>query len=109
MMDVNGDMYSPLTVCDFEVYRLPTRKIREHCNSNGPWGCRLGPRARGSLAQRMINPKFVPPAARKVPPREIIQISENPDQAGYPASMNTDACLGYSVTGYQSRDVAWGH
>ena len=44
MMDVNGDAYSPLTVCDFEAYRLPIRQIREHCNSNWPWGCRLGPR-----------------------------------------------------------------
>ena len=57
----------------------------------------------------MIRPKFVPPAARKVSPREIVQILGNPDQVGYPASMNTDACLGYSVMGYQSWDVVYDH
>ena len=49
MMDEKGEMYSPLMVSDFVVYRLPHRHIREHDNSNGPWGCRLVPRARGSL------------------------------------------------------------
>ena len=52
MMDEKGDMYSPLTVSDFVAYRLPSRPIREYCNSNGPWGRRSGPRALGSLTQR---------------------------------------------------------
>ena len=94
MMNEKGDMYSPLMVSDFVVYRLPTRLIREHCNSNGPWGCRLGPRARGSLTPRQVAPKYVPPADRKVSPRGIIQILGNHRQIGHPASMNTDARLG---------------
>ena len=74
-----------------------------------PVGCRLGPRVRGSLNQRMVAPRFVPPAARKVSPREIIQILGNPDQVGYPASMNADACLKYSVTGNQSWGAVYDH
>ena len=34
---------------------------------------------------------------------------ENPLQAGYPASVKTDACLGFSVMAYQSRGIAHGH
>ena len=109
MMDEKGDMYSPLMVSDFVVYKLPLRPIREHCHANAPWGCRLGPHMRGSLTQRMIRPKFVSPAARKVSPREIAQVLENPDQVGYPASTNTDACLGKSDMGYQSWDAVYGH
>ena len=69
----------------------------------------LGDVARGSLAKRMIRPKLIPPATRKVSPREIVQVLGNPDQVGYPASMDADACLGYSVTGYQSWDVFYDH
>ena len=82
MMNEKGDMYSPRPVCDFAVYSLPTRPVREPCNSNGPWGCRLGPSARGSLTQRLVAPTFVPPATRKVFQREIIQILEIPRKSG---------------------------
>ena len=68
-----------MMVNDFAVYRLPIRLIRDHNNSDGPWGCRLGPRARGFLTQRKVAPMFGPPASRKVSPREIIQILENPE------------------------------
>ena len=78
MMNEKGDMYNPMVALDYVEYRLPTRFVRERCNSNGPWECRLGPRARGPLSQRMVAPKYVPPATRKDPPREIIQILENP-------------------------------
>ena len=68
------------------------------------WG-----QARGSLAQRNWAPKYVPPAKRKASLREIIRILENPVQIGYPASMDTDACLGYPAMGHQSWDVVYGH
>ena len=57
----------------------------------------------------MAAQKYVPPATRKVSPREIIHILGNPLQIGYPASMKTGACSGYSATGYQSRDVVYDH
>ena len=94
---------------DYVVYRLSTRPVRENCNSNSPWCCRLGPCARGSLPKRMVAPKYVTPATRKVSPREIIQILGNSSQIEYPASMKTDACLGNSVMGYQSWDVVHNH
>ena len=94
-------------VADFVAYLLPVRYIRERCNSNGPWGCRSGSRARGSLTQRMVAPRLVPPAARKVSAHESIQVLGNPPQIGFPASMDTDACLGYSVMAYQRWGVVF--
>ena len=55
----------------------------------------------------MVAPKYVAPATRKVSPREIIQFLGNSSQIGYPATMNTDACLGYSVMGHRSCDVVY--
>ena len=109
MMNEKGDTYNPPMVSGFAAYRLPIRLIREHCNSNGPRGCRSGPRARGSLSQCVVAPEFVPPAARKVSPREITRILESPLQEGYPASMITGASSGYSAMGYQSWDVVFDH
>ena len=57
----------------------------------------------------MVAPKYVPPAAREVSPREITQVLGNPQQVGYPASMNADACSGCSVMGHQSWGAVYGH
>ena len=78
MMNEKGEMYSPTLVSDFVVYSLPIRPVLEPCNPNGPWGCRLGPCVRGSLSRRTVAPKYVPPATRKVSPRETVQIFGNP-------------------------------
>ena len=109
MTDEKGDTYSPLAALNYVVYCLPTSFVRGRCNANGPWGVRLGPRARGSLFQLMWAPRHVPPATRKAAPREITQFLGNPLQIGYPAPMNADACLGCSVTGCQSWDVVYDH
>ena len=72
MMNAKGDRHSPMTMPDYVVYRIPPRPVRDHCNLGGPWGVRLGPRARGSLAQRIRDPKKTPPGASKASPREVI-------------------------------------
>ena len=51
----------------------------------------------------------MPPGTGKASPREVMQLLENPLQVGYPASMDTDACLSFSVAAYQSQDIAHGH
>ena len=38
--------------------------------------------------------------------RGILGVLSFPGQAGYPAPMNTEACLGYSTMGYQSAELA---
>ena len=35
MMNEEGDMYAPILARDYVAYRLPTRFVRERCNSNG--------------------------------------------------------------------------
>ena len=71
-MNEKGGLYSPMVLLVSAVHRIPTRPVRGHCNLGGPWGVRLGPRARGSLAQRLRDPKKMPPGARKASPREVI-------------------------------------
>ena len=38
--------------------------------------------------------------------RGILGVLSFPGQAGYPAPMDTEACLGYSTMGYQSAELA---
>ena len=101
MMNEKKELYSPMASLDYVVYRIPQGYVRDHCNTGGPWGVRLGPRARGSLTQKLRAPKKMPPGAREASPREIVQFPDNPLRVGYPASVNTDACSGFSVTAYQ--------
>ena len=109
MMNEKGDLYSPTTSLDYVVYRLFPRRVRDHGDSAGTWEVRLGPRARGSPWRKYRAPQNMSPGARKASPREIIQILDNPLQMGYPASVNTDACLVSSVIAFQSGDIAHGH
>ena len=102
-------VYPPMSTLDYVVHRLSPRRVRGRCNSPGPWGVRLGPRARVSLSQQFGAPKKMPPGARRASPREMSQILVNPLQMGYPAPRNTDACLGLSVMAYQSWATARGH
>ena len=97
MMNEKGDLFSPLVGLDFAAYLTPTRLARERCNLGGPRGVRLGPRVRGSLTHRLRAPKKMPPGTSKASPRAVIQFLGNPLQMGYPASANTDACLGFPV------------
>ena len=50
-------------------------------------------------------PEFTPPGARKVSPRELLAFLQNPDQVGYPGTVNTDACFGFSLMAYQSPEI----
>ena len=109
MMDEKGDLYSPMVGLDFVVYRIPSRLARGHSNYNGPWAVRLGPRARGSLTQRLRAPKKMPPGTRNASSCGNVQFSGSLLQMGYPASMNTDACLGISVMAHQSWGIVYGH
>ena len=45
------------------------------------------------------------PCIRKASVREVLQVLENPNQLGYPGTVNADACLGFSVYAYQSPEV----
>ena len=50
--------------------------------------------------------QIAPPASRRVEAREILDVPCATGQAGYPASMNADACFGYSAAGYPSSKLA---
>ena len=62
MMNEKVNMYSPMALLDYVVYRIPTRIVRGRCNLGGHWGVRLGPRARGPPPQKMWAPKKMPPS-----------------------------------------------
>ena len=105
MVNEKGDLSSPIVLRDYVVYRIPPRLVRDRRNLGGPRGVRFGPRARGSLAQRLRAPKKMPPGARKAAPRGA-NSWRTPNQVGYPASVNTDARSGFSATAHQSLDIA---
>ena len=71
MMGEDGATATPLAGLDFVVYELKRRNVRRrpkvHCQS----AVRLGPSANGALSQVCQHPQLMPPAARKVAPREL--------------------------------------
>ena len=87
MLNEQSKMETPLAGVGFEVRLLEGRKAS---GLGCGWivGVRLGPSPDGSPRQAMQSP---PPALRKSPGRE-----------GRIPTMNTEACLGYSVMPYQS-------
>ena len=95
---------------DWVVWRTSCREVRRVAaptiKDNGAfaWG-------RMPVGRRRKNPS--PPswrlrAVRKASPREILAFLQNLQQIGRPATMNTDACLGFCAMGYQSWGIAYG-
>ena len=68
----------------------------------------MEPNANGAPSQESQGPKLMSPAARKVSPRDLLLFLQNPDQVGYPATLDTDACLGFSVASYQAWEILYG-
>ena len=81
--------------------------MRRHPNIYSQWGARLGPQANGALSQKFRAPQLRPPAVREGSPCKLLTFFRSPDQVEYPASMNADACRGFSVTGYQAWEIAY--
>ena len=50
----------------------------------------------------------MPPGVRKASVRELLQVLGNPNQKGYPGTVNSDAILGYGVYTYQYAEVLFG-
>ena len=70
-------------------------------------GIRLGEKASGFWANCVSDleqPKL-PPVLRKINWRELVQISQAPNQLGLPTSLNTDSKLGWSVYTYMSPEI----
>ena len=109
MMNEDGATVTPLVGRDFEVYRLPRRNARRRPNVKSQRGVRLGPRCQWGLSQTFRDPASMPPAERQVSPRELPTFLRHPDQVGYPGTINTDGCLGFSVMAYQSWGILFGH
>ena len=71
------------------------------------YGIRLGKKASGAWANYVsdvVQPKL-PPVLRKINWRELVQISQAPNQLGLPTSLNTDSKLGWSVYSYMSPEI----
>ena len=68
----------------------------------------MGPEASGALAQYVTAPTKLPLGFRKASAREVLRVLENPNQKGYPGTVNSDACLGFAVYAYQSMEVLFG-
>ena len=104
-MDAMGKLVPTMEGRPYAIYRLPVRTRRDHPIASGPWALRLGPDASGALGQYINAPRKMAPGIRKASIREVLQVLGNPDQLGYPGTVNSDACLGFSVCAYQSAEV----
>ena len=72
---------------------MKRRNARRHPNVHCQWGVRLVPNANGALSQKFQGPQLMQPAAREVSPRGLLSLLQNPDQVGFPGTLNTDASL----------------
>ena len=104
MIRETGSDFTPLAGSDFIAYELKKRNVRRHPYVHCRWDVRLGPNAHGALSKVSQDPMLMPPAAHKVSPREFLVFLQNPDQAGNPVPLNTDACLGFSIMAYQASE-----
>ena len=68
----------------------------------------MGPEASGALGQYVTAPSKMPPGVRKASARELLQVLGNPNQKGYPGTVNSDAILGFGAYTYQSAEVLFG-
>ena len=87
----------------FEVRGIPGRPLKMG-QRHSRTGVRLGPFATGEGANGTGTP---PPVSRGVRVRGIADARSAAGQVGFPLSTSTDACLGCSVAGYQSSEVAF--
>ena len=108
MLNEDGSSCTPLAVLDFVVYESPQRSARRRPNEKGQRGIRSGPNASGAMARKLRSPKLMPPAVRRASLRGILIFLQNQEQIEYPAPMNTGACLGCRVMGYQAWEIAYG-
>ena len=104
-MDALGKLVPTMEGRPYTIYRLPARARCDHPIATGPWALRLGPDASGALGQYTSAPQKMAPGIRKASIREVLQVLGNPEQLGYPGTVNSDACLGFSVYAYQSAEV----
>ena len=107
-MDANGKLVPTMEGRPYAIYSLPKRERCDHPIASGPWALRVGPDASGALGRYISAPQKMPPGIRKASAREVLQVLENPNQKGYPGTVNADACLGFSVYAYQSAEVLFG-
>ena len=105
-MDVNGKLVPTMEGRPYTIFRLLHRERCGRPIAGGPWAFRVGPEASGALAQYVQGtPDRLPPGVRKASLRELLQVLENPNQKGYPGTVNSDAVLGFGVYTYQSPEV----
>ena len=107
-MDANGKLVPTMEGRPYAIYSLTKRERRDHPAASGPWAFRVGSDASSALGQNISAPQKMPPGIRKASAREVLHVLENPNQKGYPGTVNADACLGFSVYAYRSAEVLFG-
>ena len=106
-LNEKGRLYPSMEGRPYKIYRLPPRMIKDHPTGDGPFALRLGPQGSGELMQWLDTPSAAP-GVRKSSMREVLMLLENPLQIGFPATVNTDACLGFAAYAFQSAEVLFG-
>ena len=99
VLDGPGELEAWLAALPLEVWQVPERPILRN-QRDWRMGVRLGPNASGALAYIMW---ASPPGIRRVGVRGILDVSSPPGQKERPASMYTDAPLGYAGMGKLGR------
>ena len=95
---------TPLAGLHFAVCELKRRNVRSHPIAHCQWGVRLGPNADGAPPHPPVDAS----CGQKYLPPELLTFLQNPDQVGYPETLNTDARLGFSVMAYQAWGILYG-
>ena len=85
----------------YEVRELPGRRIAAARSHKWNVAARLGPQARGDATEYLRQVEETPPAPRRSSLRGASHFLHAPWLIGAPASINTDASLGFSRIGYQ--------
>ena len=105
MCDGDLGLDTPLAGTGYRVWALHDRVA---CVRSHEWsvGLRIGNPATGTRIGEISSVNQTPPGMRKANFREAIGLLQAPGQVGVPATLSTDAHLGYAFYAYQSASVA---
>ena len=106
MVDANGALEGTLIDSQFQVWRVPERRVQREESQVLKFGMRMGRGARGESTNYAQCVTSTHPALRSTRARELLNFLHSNGLIGLPPAMNADASLGLACMEYQSAIVA---
>ena len=100
------DMELPLSGSSYRVRKLRPRRVCVARTHGWQVALRVGNPPSGALTNSLKYNTQTPPGVGKTNFREVIAISQAPNQIGAPATQTADANLGFAFYAYQSAAIA---